>query len=246
MQGRTEKLDRALGNINANFGQDWKKTIDDVFDEVTLRNLQQLISQGVISTIENVIATGKEGNVFRAKTINGENRAVKIYRINTATFRKLEKYIEGDSRFKNSGNSPRERIFTWAQKEYKNLHSMKAAGTRVPKPYHVHKNIVVMQYLGWRFRPYPTVRELPPEEPILFLNKLIESVKAYRKQKLSHGDLSEYNILNRREEPFIIDVGQAVPDSHPLYSKLHQRDMKNLYRFWKKYIPDLKEEEFKI
>ena len=158
MQGRTEKLDRALGNINANFGQDWKKTIDDVFDEVTLRNLQQLISQGVISTIENVIATGKEGNVFRAKTINGENRAVKIYRINTATFRKLEKYIEGDSRFKNSGNSPRERIFTWAQKEYKNLHSMKAAGTRVPKPYHVHKNIVVMQYLGWRFRPYPTVR----------------------------------------------------------------------------------------
>ena len=114
---------------------------------------------------------------------------------------------------------------------------MKAAGTRVPKPYHVHKNIVVMQYLGWRFRPYPTVRELPPEEPILFLNKLKESVKAYRKQKLSHGDLSEYNILNRREEPFIIDVGQAVPDSHPLYSKLHQRDMKNLYRFWKNIYP---------
>ena len=123
---------------------------------------------------------------------------------------------------------------------------MKAAGTRVPRPYHVHKNIVVMQYLGWRFRPYPTIRELPPEEPKIFLNKLKESVKAYRKQKLSHGDLSEYNILNRREEPFIIDVGQAVPDSHPLYSRLHQRDMKNLHRFWKKYIPDLKEEEFKI
>ena len=90
MQGRTEKLDRSLGKINANFGQDWKKTVDDVFDEVTLKNLQQMISQGVINTIENTIATGKEGNVFRAKTINGEYRAVKIYRINTATFRKLE------------------------------------------------------------------------------------------------------------------------------------------------------------
>ena len=44
MQERTEKLDRALGSVNANFGQDWKKTIDDVFDEVTLKNLQQLIS----------------------------------------------------------------------------------------------------------------------------------------------------------------------------------------------------------
>ena len=246
MQGRTEKLDRSLGKINANFGQDWKKTVDDVFDEVTLKNLQQMISQGVINTIENTIATGKEGNVFRAKTINGENRAVKIYRINTATFRKLEKYIDGDARFKNSGNSPRERIFTWAQKEYKNLHSMKAAGANVPKPYHVHKNIVVMQYLGWRFRPYPTIRELPPENPEEFLTKLKKSIKAYRKQKLSHGDLSEYNILNRREEPFIIDVGQAVPDSHPLYSQLHQRDMKNLHRFWKKYVPGLDKGEFEI
>ena len=246
MQGRTERLDRSLGNINANFGQDWKKTIDDVFDEVTLKNLQQLISQGILNTIENTIATGKEGNVFRAKTINGENRAVKIYRINTATFRKLEKYIDGDARFKNSGNSPRERIFTWAQKEYKNLHSMRAAGAKVPKPYHVHKNIVVMQYLGWRFRPYPTIRELPPENPEEFLTKLKRSIKAYRKQKLSHGDLSEYNILNKREEPFIIDVGQAVPDSHPLYSQLHQRDMKNLHRFWKKYIPGLDEREFEI
>lgn len=246
MQGRTEVLDRKIGRINANYGQDWKKTIDDVFDEVTLKNLQQLISQGVISTIENVIATGKEGNVFRARTIRGENRAVKIYRINTATFRKLEKYIEGDTRFKNSGNSPRERIFTWAQKEYKNLHSMRAAGANVPKPYHVHKNIVVMQYLGWRFRPYPTIRELPPEEPEKFLLMLKESIKSYRNQKLSHGDLSEYNIINRREEPFIIDVGQAVPDSHPLYSQLHERDMKNLHRFWKKYIPNIKKEEFQI
>jgi|TARA_B100000085_G_scaffold7614_1_gene6868 RIO kinase 1 len=246
MRGRTEKLDRILGSINANFGQDWKKTTDDVFDEVTLKNLQQLISQGIINTIENVIATGKEGNVFRAKTIKGENRAVKIYRINTATFRKLEKYIEGDSRFKNSGNSPRDRIFTWAQKEYKNLHSMRAAGANVPQPYHVHKNIVVMQYLGWRFRPYPTVRELPPDKPEDFFEKLKLSVKAYRNHNLSHGDLSEYNIINRRGEPFIIDVGQAVPDSHPLYNQLHRRDMKNLHRFWKKYIPSLRKEDLEI
>ena len=78
MQGRTEKLDRALGNINANFGQDWKKTIDDVFDEVTLRNLQQLISQGVISTIENVIATGKEGNVLELKQLMERTELLKF------------------------------------------------------------------------------------------------------------------------------------------------------------------------
>ena len=122
---------------------------------------------------------------------------------------------------------------------------MKSAGANVPKPYHVHKNIVVMQYLGWRFRPYPTIKELPPEEPKEFFRKLKTSIKAYRSQKLSHGDLSEYNIINRRNEPFIIDVGQAVPDSHPLYNHLHKRDMENLHRFWKKYIPNLRKEELK-
>ena len=71
------------------------------------------------------------------------------------------------------------------------------------------------------------------------LEKLKKSIKAYRKQKLSHGDLSEYNILNRREEPIIIDVGQAVPDSHPLYSQLHQRDIKNLNRIILSFFFDL-------
>ncbi len=221
-----------------------RKTVDDVFDESTLRNIQRLFSQGVLATIENLIATGKEANLFRAKTFDGRNRAVKIYRLNTATFRKLNKYIEGDPRFKNTGNSHRDRVFTWAQKEYKNLHSMKSAGTEVPRPFHVYKNIVVMQYMGWRYRPYPPVKELPPRDPGDFLDMLIESIKAYRSRNLSHGDLSEYNILNVREKPCIIDVGQAVPKGHPMYDELHERDMKNMYMYWKKRISGLKKEAF--
>ena len=73
---------------------------------------------------------------------------------------------------------------------------------------------------------------------------LIESIRAYRSQKLSHGDLSEYNILNVREKPCIIDVGQTVPEGHPMYEELHERDMKNMYRYWKKRVKDLKKEEF--
>ena len=51
------------------------------------------------------------------------------------------------------------------------------------------------------------------------------------------------NILNIREKPLIIDVGQAVPKEHPMYEELHQRDMKNMYRFWKKHIKGLKLED---
>ena len=160
MKDKIQDIDWALSKVkNSNDGKDWRKTVDDVFDEATLRNLQQLFSRGVIATLENIIATGKEANVFRAKTFDGRNRAVKIYRLNTATFRKLNRYIDGDPRFKNSGNSHRDRVFTWAQKEYNNLHAMNAAGAQVPKPYHVHRNMIVMQYIGWRYRPYPPIQE---------------------------------------------------------------------------------------
>tara|TARA_B100000586_G_C20013961_1_gene385985 strand:- start:74 stop:814 length:741 start_codon:yes stop_codon:yes gene_type:complete len=245
MQNKIQDIDWALSKLkNRARDSELRKTVDDVFDESTLRNIQRLFSQGVLATIENLIATGKEANLFRAKTFDGRNRAVKIYRLNTATFRKLNKYIEGDPRFKNTGNSHRDRVFTWAQKEYKNLHSMKSAGTEVPRPFHVYKNIVVMQYMGWRYRPYPPVKELPPRDPGDFLDMLIESIKAYRSRNLSHGDLSEYNILNVREKPCIIDVGQAVPKGHPMYDELHERDMKNMYMYWKKRISGLKKEAF--
>ena len=245
MRDKIQDIDWALSKIkNSSEGQEWRKTVDDVFDEATLKNIQQLFSRGIIATIENIIATGKEANVFRAKTFDGKNRAVKIYRLTTATFRKLNKYIEGDPRFKNIGNSHRDRVFTWAQKEYKNLHAMKAAGAEVPKPYHVHKNMIIMQYMGWRYRPYPPIKELPPQNPTDFLDILIDSIKAYRSKKLSHGDLSEYNILNVRERPFIIDVGQTVPEGHPMYDELHERDMKNMYRYWKKFIKGLNEDTF--
>ena len=73
---------------------------------------------------------------------------------------------------------------------------------------------------------------------------LMESIKAYRSKKLSHGDLSEYNILNVRGKPFIIDVGQTVPEGHPMYDELHERDMKNMYRYWKKFVKGLDKEIF--
>ena len=102
-----------------------------------------------------------------------------------------------------------------------------------------------MQYLGWRYRPYPVIKDLVPEKPEEFLNCLLESIRSYRSMNLSHGDLSEYNILNVREKPRIIDVGQAVPKEHPMYDELHKRDMKNMHRFWKKYIQGLNLEDLK-
>ncbi len=82
MRNNIEKIDWDKGNLFQSKDKEGRKTVDDVFDQNTLKTIQQLISRGHISTIENIIATGKEANVFRAKTTDGRNRAVKIFRIN--------------------------------------------------------------------------------------------------------------------------------------------------------------------
>ena len=76
-----------------------------------------------------------------------------------------------------------------------------------------------------------------------FLRQLMDSVKAYHGAGLAHGDLSEYNVLNVREQPCIIDVGQAVPRQHPRFAELHERDIGNIHRWFRKRLPGLTREE---
>jgi len=111
-----------------------RKTYDQVFDQAALLTIASLISDGVISTLDYPVSTGKEANVFHATDAAGHAKALKIYRINTATFRNIALYIEGDPRFKRVKRATKPTIFAWAQKEYKNLVRMEDAGVRVPTP----------------------------------------------------------------------------------------------------------------
>src|SRR3990172_9773745 len=111
---------------------DQRKTYDEVFDQATLMAVYKLISDGTIATVDYPVSTGKEGNVFHATTRTG-GAALKIYRVNTATFRSLAEYLRGDPRFKKIGRTFREMVTVWAQKEFKNLQRMReAAGPRPP------------------------------------------------------------------------------------------------------------------
>ena len=83
---------------------DQRKTYDEVFDQTALLSLYKLISDGTIETVDYPVSTGKEGNVFHATTKEGA-AALKIYRVNTATFRSLREYLIGDPRFKKTGRS---------------------------------------------------------------------------------------------------------------------------------------------
>jgi RIO kinase 1 len=192
--------------------EDERKTYDEVFDHATLFVLQRLISNRIIETLDYPVATGKEGNVFRATSRDGA-RAVKIYRTSTSTL------------------------------EFKNLTRMRQHHVRVPRPYVVRDNVLVMGYLGSKSRPAPELRHVHVDDPERLLHLLLMDLKRIRRAGLVHGDLSEYNLLFWRGLPYVIDVGQAVPLDHPQADEWFDRDMRNLARYLRTLDLDIDAEE---
>ncbi len=50
--------------------------------------------------------------------------------------------------------------------------------------------------------------------------------------QLVHGDLSPYNILVWKEDPYMIDLSQAVLITHPDAARLLRRDMEKVEAFF--------------
>ncbi|MBU1158675.1 MAG: serine protein kinase RIO [Candidatus Thermoplasmatota archaeon] len=215
---------------------DDRKSYDEVFDHQNLMRIYKLFTGGVIDKFDFPISTGKEGNVYRATTKDGELRAVKIFRTSTSTFKDMVKYVHGDPRFGGLISNRKKLILAWAEKEFLNLHAFDRAGVRVPKPY-VHKdNIIVMEYIGDGVEPARELRNVRLEDPEAIARKILDYIRlAYQKAKLVHADLSEFNILMLNGEPVVIDVGQAVMLSHSRSGEWLERDVRNVARYFKKY-----------
>ncbi len=210
------------------------KLVETVFDEKTRLILFNMMMKGYFDKIEGAISTGKEANVYYAQSVN-KTLAIKIYRIDSPSFRKMRPYIEGDHRFKKIRNKRSGFIELWAKKEFKNLKRMKENGIPAPEPIYVERNILLMEFLGDKNAVLPTLRECTIKKPIKLYKQIIESIKQmYIKCKLIHADLSEYNILynTENEEFFIIDVSQAVLDDHPKADEFLLRDIKNINLFF--------------
>ena len=215
---------------------DQRKTYDEVFDEKTLLTLYKLMTTEVFDTLDFPLATGKEGNVFRANTHDDKPLAVKIYRVSNSTFKNIQKYITGDRRFRGVGKNHRRGIYLWAQKEYRNLERMHSNGISVPKPVSCENNVVVMEYIGTAEQPAKHLKDVILEHPQEIFDNVVEQMKTmYQEAELVHADLSEYNILMKEQDPIIIDVGQAVLINHPMAQEFLVRDIKNIIHFFNKH-----------
>jgi RIO kinase 1 len=234
------QADRMIKSLPQRVGKD-RRTEGEVFDHPTLMTLHKFLLSGAIKSLDFPISTGKEANVFRGTTPEGGFVAVKIYRVNTATFKHVLQYIQGDERFENVTGDKRALVYAWAQKEFRNLLRMREAGMDVPEPIRVLNNVLIIEYIGTEEGPYPRLKEmgrLDKKQAENFWEILRNEYRlCYDDAGLVHGDLSEYNILvdgagTKHPRPRIIDVGQAVLRNHPMAWEFLARDAKNLTNYF--------------
>ena len=204
------------------------KTRNDVFDAFTRRNLFMLSSRGLFDDETlSPVKIGKEANVFRAKSTRGYV-IIKIYRLETCDFNRMYEYLVVDPRYGSLNKKRRETIFTWCRREYANILKARDAGIPVPSVYANRANILVMESIGGE-HPAPQLKDANVRDPQRLGDRVIELLGIlWRDAKLSHGDLSRFNILYDRDEPVFIDFSQAVPTDAPNARELLERDAHNL------------------
>ena len=207
-----------------------RKVGNEIFDKITLETLYKLANQGYIDILNGAISTGKEANVLTGITDEEKFVAVKIYRIATSDFKKMDYYLKGDPRFNIKTKNKRKIIYSWVTKEFKNLTRLYNAGVNVPEPITSSNNVLLIEFIGDADgNPAQPVKNQPPQNPEEFFNKLLVQLKLFvNEAKLVHGDLSNYNILNKNEEPVIIDVSQSVVLDNPISKELLERDIHTL------------------
>ncbi len=228
-------------------GDEDRKVGSEVFDRLTLETLYKLAKMGYVNQLQGAISTGKEANVFKGVNDDGEFVAVKIYRVGTSDFKKMQLYIQGDPRFNVKTSNKRMLINTWVTKEMRNLKRAQDVGVRVPKPLVAKNNILVMEFIGDEIgNPAQLMRQSKISNPQHVADQILNYVKKlYKDAKLVHGDLSGYNILIDEGEPVIIDISQGVMVDHPISRELLNRDINNLVIDFKKMGIEITNDEIK-
>jgi len=217
------------------------KTRHGVFDEFTNRTIFKLITEGYFQGVIGPISIGKEANIFQAKSDEGKV-ALKIYRLETCDFNRMYDYIKYDPRFIHLKKQRRKIIFSWCQREYRNLLKAREANVKVPVPLAFLNNVLVSEFIGDQ-NPAPKLKDAIPKNKKLFFEKIVQNMKNLYKAGLVHSDLSAFNILNHKETPVIIDWSQATPLSNPNARDYIKRDVLNVVNFFKKQGLKINEEE---
>lgn len=243
---RRERAETAENNMD-NFD-------DSVFEE--------FLAQGIVSSIEGIVKSGKEATVYRCLPgprvtgQDGDSRstamppsraiAIKTYKdIEERSFRNLSGYLDG-----RIGRTIRKRrdilhLYSdpdsmqacWVDAEFEALSRLSARGLPVPRPYLRTGKALAMEFIedDGGASPQLVHARVPREGAAELYRELVETIVEMLRQDLIHGDLSPYNILVRNGRLVIIDFPQAIDARyHSQAEAMFTRDLENVSRWFER------------
>ena len=216
------------------------------------KRIEPLIQDGFIDEVIRQLMSGKEASVYVVRC-GEEIRCAKVYKeANKRSFRQSTDYTEG-RKVKNSrraramekgtryGRKAQEE--SWQSAEVDALYRLAAAGVRVPKPYHFHEGVLLMDLVtdsngnaAPRLNDLVLTAELSREYHRILIAQVVRMLCA----GIIHGDLSEYNVLVDSTGPVIIDLPQAIDAAaNNQACKMLLRDVENLANYFGQFAPEL-------
>lgn len=245
-QNDADRAEKSAMRQARHTGRDDRATSEQVMDPRTRLILFKLLSRGTLESIDGCLSTGKEANVYFARRAAEDDEccselAVKVYKTSILVFRDRERYVDGEHRFKNGyskGKNPRKMVQLWAEKELRNYKRLASCGVRAPRPVILKGNVLVMEFIGDDGWPAPRLKDADLSESKLraaYWQTLRAMRCMFKRCKLVHGDLSEYNMLWHRNEIVVIDVSQSVEMDHPRALEFLRVDCKNVNDFFSRH-----------
>jgi RIO kinase 1 len=173
-----------------------------------------LLDAGLATEVVRQIGAGKEADVFLCR--DGPTLvAVKVYRT-YRTSHSVSRAMKLDS------------IGHLAAWEYDMLVYAYRDGAPVPRPIRREENAFAMQYFGTAEGPALQLKDVRSEAIGPLAARTFRAVERLAEAGVVHTDLSPYNILVDRGEPWIIDVGSCLRvdrlGSPPWLTALKARD----------------------
>lgn len=221
--------------------------------------LEGFFHNQVITDILGKVRGGKEATVYccAAHPSTGLDLiAAKVYRPpmfrslrNDAVYRQGREMVNEDGKttfnrrealaiHKNTRFGQELRHVSWLEAEFQTMRLLYEAGANVPRPIAHSHNVILMEYVGVKNTPAPTLNQvhLQPSEARAIFERLVHDLEIMLACRRVHADLSAYNILYWEGQFKIIDFPQAVdPGQNPAAAALFTRDVERLCQFFARY-----------
>jgi RIO kinase 2 len=197
------------------------------FEAYDLLALKALVKRGSVNSIGDIVGVGKESLVYAARGgITNREVVIKFHREGKTSFKQVKKKREHAAGKKHLSWLYASRLAAQRESEALKLLFPKV---RVPELIDNNRHAVVMSVLKGQILAYAKVND-----PLWYLDEIMNQIKNTAMMGLIHSDLSEFNIFVNPEGCQIIDWPQYITCSHPNADELLYRDVDNVLTFFRK------------